>query len=108
MEIQVIIILYSGFSCTMDFLRRFEQEILLIVPAVPDDALLTTEQLCGMEYWDPLSKWERTLAGMCMVYLVEHNRVPFELVPRTGRNPYPLQFRIKASDTPNRERYTTH
>ena len=102
MKTVVIIMLYSGFSCTLDFLRRFEQEILFIAPAVPDDALLTTEQLCGMEYWDPLSKWERTLAGMCMVYLVEHNRVPFELVPRTGRNPYPLQFRIKASYTPNR------
>ena len=97
----IIIILYSGFSCAQDFLRRFEQEILFIAPAVPDGARLTTEQLCGREYWDPLSKWERTLAGMCMVYLVEHNRVPFELVPRAGRNPYPLQFRIKASYIPN-------
>jgi hypothetical protein len=51
--------------------------------------------LCGKEYWEPLSDWERTLAGSCMIHLVEHGRVPFELVPRTGRNPYPLQYRIK-------------
>jgi hypothetical protein len=101
MKTVVIIMLYSGFSCTLNFLRRFEQEILFIAPAVPEGALLTTMQLCGPDYWNSLPKWERTLAGMCMVYLVEHNRVPFELVPRTGRNPYPLQFRIKASYTPN-------
>jgi hypothetical protein len=98
----IIIILYSGFSCTLDFLNRFQREIEFITPAVPQNALLTTEQLSGKEYWGPLSKWERTLAGMCMVYLVEHNHVPFELVPRAGRNPYPLQFRIKASYMPNR------
>jgi hypothetical protein len=102
MKTVVIIMLYSGFSCTLDFLRRFEQEILFIAPAVPKGVLFNTEQLCGPDYWDPLSKWERTLAGMCMVYLVEHDRVPFELVPRTGRNPYPLQFRIKASYMPSR------
>jgi len=102
MKNEVIILLYSGFSCTLAFLRRFRQEILFIAPAVPEGVPFTTEQLCGIEYWDPLSKWERTLAGMCMVYLVEHNRVPFELVPRTGRNPYPLQYRIKASYKPTR------
>jgi hypothetical protein len=102
MEIVVIIILYSGFSCTLEFLRRFQQEIELFAPGVPQGVLFTTEQLSGKEYWGPLSNWERTLAGMCMVYLVEHNRVPFELVPRKGRNPYPLQFRIKASYMPNR------
>ena len=102
MATEVIIILYSWFACKQTFLNRFKQEILFITPGVPQGVLFTTEQLCGMDYWDPLSKWERTLAGMCMVYLVEHNLVPFELVPRTGRNPYPLQFRIKASYTPNR------
>ena len=102
MNTVTIILLYSGFSCTLDFLKGFQRQILFIVPAVPEGIPFTTEQLCGIEYWDPLSKWERTLAGMCMVYLAEHNRVPFELVPRTGRNPYPLQFRIKASYTPNR------
>jgi hypothetical protein len=53
-------------------------------------------------YWTPLSDWERTLAGSCMIHLVEHGRVPFEYVPRTGRNPYPLQFRIKMSYIPSR------
>lgn len=102
MKIVVIIILYSGFSCTRDFLKRLQKEIEFIAPAVPTGVLLTTEQLCGIEYWGRLSKWERTLAGICMMYLVDNGSVPFEYVPRHGRNPYPLQFRIKASYTPNR------
>ena len=99
MKTVVIIILYGGFSCTLDFLNRFKQEIEFIAPAVPQGVLFTIPQLCGSEYWDPLSKWEKTLAGICMVYLVERDLVPFEYVPRTGRNPYPLQYRIKASYT---------
>ena len=39
----IIIILYSGFSCTQDFLKRFQKEIEFIAPAVPTGALLTTE-----------------------------------------------------------------
>ena len=95
MKIEIHIILNNRASCPLASLKRLQQKIEFIAPGVPQEALLTTEQLSGKDYWDPLSKWEKTLAGMCMVYLVEHNRVPFELVPRTGRNPYPLQYRIK-------------
>jgi hypothetical protein len=96
------IIFYSGFSCPLTLLNSVKQEMEFIAPAVPQEVLLTTPQLCGSDYWGPLSKWEKTLAGMCMDYLAEDGLVPFELVPRAGRNPYPLQFRIKASYTPNR------
>ena len=101
MKPEIHIVINSWFTCKQAFLNSFKQEIDLITPAVPEGALLTTEELCGPDYWDPLPKWERTLAGMCMVYLVDNDRVPFELVPRTGRNPYPLQFRIKASYKPD-------
>jgi hypothetical protein len=96
-----IIVLNSGFTCTLTFLLSFKREIEVIAPAVPQGVPFITRQLSGEEYWGPLSDWEKTLAGMCMIYLVENNQVPFELVPRTGRNPYPLQFRIKTSYTPN-------
>jgi hypothetical protein len=102
METVIIIVLNNWFTCKQSFLNRIKQEMLFISPAVPQGIPFTTEQLCGTEYWDPLSTWEKTLAGMCMVYLVEKGELPFEYVPRTGRNPYPLQFRIKASYTPNR------
>ena len=35
------------------------------------------EILCGEEFWTPLSNWHRRLAGRCMAYMVEHERVPF-------------------------------
>jgi len=102
METEIHIVLKNGFTCTQAFLKEIQQEIQFIAPAVPQGVLLTTPQLCGETFWDPLSDWERTLAGSCMDHLVEHGHVPFENVPRSGRNPYPLQFRIKASFTPNR------
>jgi hypothetical protein len=102
METEVHIVLNNGFTCTLAFLNCFQQEILFIASGVPQSVLLTTEQLCGDVYWTPLSDWERTLAGSCMIHLVEHGRVPFEYVPRKGRNPYSLQFRIKASYKPTR------
>ena len=95
MEKEIIIILNSKFSCTLTFLERFEQEMRFIAPVVPQGALLTVKQLSGDEYWSSLRRGEEPIAGMCMTYLVEHGQVPFELVPRTGRNPYPLQYIIK-------------
>jgi hypothetical protein len=95
MKTEVLIVLNNGLTCPLTFLNRTKDEIELFAPGVPQGVPFTTEQLCGKEYWEPLSDWERTLAGSCMIHLVEHGRVPFENVPRTGRNPYPLQYRIK-------------
>ena len=102
MKTEIHIVLNRWFTCKQTFLNRLKQEILFIAPAVPQGALFTTGQLSGEDYWAPLSKWKKTLAGACMDHLVEHGHVPFENVPRTGRNPYPLQFRIKESYKPNR------
>lgn len=102
MKTEIIILLNNGLLCPLTFLNSIKQEMEFIAPAVPQGALLKTEQLCGDDYWKPLSKWKKTLAGSCMDHLAENGLVPFENVPRNGRNPYPLQFRIKASYTPNR------
>jgi len=95
MNTEILTVLNNGHTCPQALLNSVKQEMISIAPAVPQEALFTTRQLCGEAYWDPLSKWDKTLAGMCMVHLVEHDRVPFEYVPRTGRNPYPLQFRLR-------------
>jgi len=85
-DTKVIIILNNGFPCPLDFLNSIKQEMEFIAPEVPEGVPLTTEQLSGEAYWTPLSGWERTLAGSCMDHLAENGLVPFENVPRTGRN----------------------
>jgi hypothetical protein len=100
-ETEVIIILNNGHTCPLPLLNSVKHKLDFIASAVPQDAPLTTRQLCGEEYWETLSDWNKTLAGSCMDHLAENDLVPFENVPRTGRNPYPLQYRIKASYTPN-------
>ena len=97
MDTQVKFVLNPWFSCKEAFLIRLQGHILGMVPGVPRGAAFTLEELCGKYYWDPLSDWDRSLSGMCMSYLVENGLVPFELVPRKGRDPYPLQYRIKES-----------
>jgi len=101
MEKVIFIILNYRHFCTKAFHDRLLQEILFIAPAVPPGVLFTLPELCGVEFWDPLSKWKKTLAGMCMDYFVRNELVPFEYVPRKGRNPYPLQYRIKDSYKPD-------
>ena len=98
---EVIIILDNGFLCPLTFLNRVEKDMLFIAPGVPQGVPLTVKQLSCQEYYATLSDWYKTLAGACMDHLVEHGQVPFENVPRKGRNPYPLQFRVNASYTPN-------
>ena len=93
-ETKVVIILNNGHPCPLPFLKHIKEEILFIAPGVPD-GVFTTEQLCGEVFWEPLSDWEKTLAGSCMIHLVEHGQVPFELAPRPGRSPYSLQYRVK-------------
>ena len=84
----------NGQCCSESFLKNTQEIVLSNAPAVPPGLLVTLPLICGKAHWDPLSKWEKTLAGMCMDYLVKHNLVPFENVPRKGRNPYPLQYRV--------------
>ena len=97
MNTHVKFVLNLWFCCTEDFLNRLQEHILEMVPGVPRGSVFTLEELCGKHYWDPQSNRDRMLSGMCMIYLVEHDLVPFVLVPRKGRNPYPLQYRIKES-----------
>ena len=94
MQTEINILLNNGFTCPLTYLNRIKEEMLFIAPGVPD-GVFTTEQLCGEAFWEPLSDWEKTLAGSCMIHLVEHGQVPFELVPRPGRSPYSLQYRVK-------------
>lgn len=92
------IILNSGFSCSEDFYLRVKNQILEVVPIIRrdhPDIKWTVEMLCGELFWDELSDGQCRAAGNCMVDLVESGQVPFVNVPRTGRNPYPLQYKLK-------------
>ena len=100
MDKETIVNLNSRHSCTLDFLTRFLQEVETNVPCVPEDGLFTAQVISGEDYWDPLSDYEKSVSGSCMEFSAKHGLVPFENVPRKGRDPYPLQYRRKASWKP--------
>jgi len=64
--------------CVPDWLfRSIQRQVAEIVPGVDPYAEYTLETLCGDEFWESLSNRQRRLAGRCMAYLVEHERVPY-------------------------------
>ena len=93
-EPEVIFVINDIFSCQLSFLKDVKQEMLDTAPGVPEGALFTTKQLCSEEFYSDLTKWEKSMAGACADYLSKNGLVPFENVPRKGRNPYPLQYRV--------------
>jgi hypothetical protein len=51
------------------------------------------KHICGKEYWNPLSKGERRLAGQCMAHLVAADLVPLMDAPQ--RHEYPKRYQLK-------------
>ena len=53
------------------------QLVVEVEPGVNPYMEYTLRALCGEAFWEPLSKRHRHLAGQCMAYMVEHERVPY-------------------------------
>jgi hypothetical protein len=53
------------------------RQVTEIAPAVDPHREYTLQELCGDDYWQPLSSWNRRLAGKCMAYMVDHDLVPY-------------------------------
>jgi hypothetical protein len=69
------------------------QLVTEIAPGVDPSKEYTLEKLCGEEFWDPLSDGHRRLAGQCMVYMVEKERVPFCFAGHRCESPKKYMFR---------------
>jgi hypothetical protein len=69
------------------------QLVIEIAPGVDPSKEYTLEMLCGEEFWDPLSDWHRRLAGRCMVYMVEHELVPYCFAGHPCKSPKKYMFR---------------
>jgi hypothetical protein len=53
------------------------RQVTEIAPAVNPYQEYTLQVLCGDEYWQSLSNWNRRLAGKCMAHMVTHELVPY-------------------------------
>ena len=59
------------------FLDEIYDLAMEVVPIVPSGENVTVEMICGPEYWEHLSRYTRSLAGMCMSHLVKNRKVPY-------------------------------
>jgi hypothetical protein len=70
--------------------RRQVEEIL---PALQRGVPYTLEELCGPEFWGPLSAAERQMAGRCMAFMVAAGQLPLEFVG--CKHAYPKRYRLR-------------
>ena len=70
-----------------EFFNRIKNQVTEIIPAVTPDTDYTLQDLCGNEFWLPLPFGDRKLAGRCMVYLVQHDVLPFKFSGRLCQSP---------------------
>jgi len=78
------------------FLDEICTAALEVVSIIPAGENVTTEMICGPEYWEPLSKYRRILAGMCMSYLVRNKKVPFRKSGKPCQSPRLYQSLVGA------------
>ena len=78
----------SSNLCVPEWLfESIKKQVIEIAPAVDPYAKYTLESLCGDEFWGSLSNWHRRLAGRCMAYMVEHERVPYRFAGHLCESP---------------------
>lgn len=58
--------------------------------SIPLGIDVTLEQICGPEFWDPLSDGDQRYAGKCMTSLTKAYEVPFRIV--SAKFEYPVRY----------------
>ena len=67
-----------------------------VASVIPAGEGVTTEMICGPEKWASWSRYKRSLAGMCMPYLMRKKRVPFSKSGKPCQSPRLYQSLVGA------------
>ena len=75
------------FYAEKHFLDEICAAAVEVAPIIPAGEDVTTELICGPEKWASWSRYKRSLAGMCMPYLMRKKRVPFRKSGKPCQSP---------------------
>ncbi len=92
-DTKVYLVFKDGFTAPKAFLKSVKEQVLEIIPAVPRGCAFTLEDLCGADFWGPLSDGQRRLAGRCMVYMVKSGMLPLEFTGHICASPKRYQLK---------------
>ena len=90
---QRFIVLPSGRIIPEALAFAFRDQVLRQAPLLSRDRAHKLEQICGPEFWAPLTNREVRLGGEYIAHLVSIGELPLEFA--TCRHAVPKRYRIK-------------
>ena len=87
------VVLADGYTVPKFFYDAVLRQILEIIPALIPGAAYMTKDLCGPDFWQPLSRGQKIAAGRCHVDMVNRGLVPLELA--VCPHAVPKKYRLK-------------
>lgn len=85
-EIDLFIVLGDGYTVSQSLYDRIRKQIGKVTVKMVPGRRYTLKNLCGKEFWNPLTTSERIAAGRLMAYLVQEKLVPLAFAGRTREN----------------------
>ena len=86
-EVIVMIPINSWQVAPKTLIDDIEAMAIEVAPVIPPGENVTTELICGPDYWKPASTYQKQLVGMVMAFLVRKRRVPYEKSGRPCQTP---------------------
>jgi hypothetical protein len=95
-KVIIMVQINDFFYAEKHFIDEICAAAIEVASVIPAGEGVTAEMICGPEYWEPLSKYRRSLAGMCMPYLMRNKRVPFRKSGKPCQSPRLYQSLVGA------------
>lgn len=86
-------VLKDGYTVPEPFYNSIKTTIEEIVPALISGIEYTAEMLCGPDFWQSLNRGEPSLAGRCVMDMVDNSTLP--LRPVVCQHEYPKRYSLK-------------
>ena len=90
---EIFLVLNPKLTVSKSFFDTVNRQVKEMIPALFLGHGYTLEDLCGADFWGPLSDGQRRLAGRCMVYMVRNGLLPLEFTGHICASPKRYQLK---------------
>lgn len=87
------VLLHNGHTVYPEFLNCIRYAVEARIPSLTHNMKTTLKNICGNEFWNLLSRGEKSMAGWCMVHLVASGDLP--LLFAEANHEYPKYYMLK-------------
>ena len=80
------VVLHNGRSVHPDLFERIRNQVVERIPLLQPNTKYTLSKICGEEFWDGLSRGEKTRAGWCMEHISAMKELPLVFIEKSVEN----------------------